>query len=63
MAETKSVDFSKYMLPTTSEIASSRQPSLSSQQSNEYSMRMMPLVRFRDYVCEGLGRRDDEKVA
>lgn len=26
-------------------------------------MHMMPLVRFRDYVCEGLGKSEDDKMA
>jgi hypothetical protein len=58
--QAKPINFAKYLLPSSF----SEQTSLSSATAIILaSDSQMPALRFRDYVCEGMSKDDDDRVA
>ena len=60
VAKLAAIDFNKYLLPSSvqnSQLSNSKEQN-SSQESNG-----MPALLFRDYICSGMSKKDDDHLA
>lgn len=58
------IDFNKYLLPTPqSQISFTVTPQSELASSQESLAEEMPKILFRDYICPGMGRQEDDQLA